>query len=644
MFGVWCKMIYQYIKEVIMPSGEQIDRLFEAYKANMDRSAELENMPFSAKDRDSLLCALKKRSAGLRDMLRENAEAIARLKEAEREPDAQTARAFLDNINNMGVDRYDDPSFMLELINGLLPYYEAQGDRDACILLYNRRGWETTAMLRLGGSVEDYPAVERYLDILKYKDQYAEIADINVRSKILVAYYNIAVVMPTMDIISIEDSYRYYSEMAGFYNSDIVQRLDGENTHLRELVERARVGWLAVESRVHAMSEDMKLIFAEVAEEAYRVEERRAKDAGDEINADVFLAYIHARVLRHELDWNQAIDLVLKYYYVRLNRIDRQREADKAEFDIDEEFYLRTRIPDALIYQWLDEDSVEPELRITCRRALIQDKMDYLASIPTNVYSPFLNQTFAKWGFGSFSYLDTPAEKEAHLINLVVRRHINTYIHSLMVQRLADRLTAEAFEDDPSRFVGVLGCADTKNVVDNRAKIEEFIHACTIFHDIGKNQIAGIINIQTRKLNNDEFAIIKQHPDVGAEVLENDSDFARYFDVIRGHHKFYDGSGGYPADFDNTASPVRFVIDIVTICDCIDAATDTLGRNYAGGKDFLSVLEELKAGSGERYNPYLVGLIASTPSLIADMSAMVSTGREDVYAYVYQRYADPLIN
>ena len=44
--------------------------------------------------------------------------------------------------------------------------------------------------------------------------------------------------------------------------------------------------------------------------------------------------------------------------------------------------------------------------------------------------------------------------------------------------------------------------------------------------------------------------------------LSIDEDVARYVDIARGHHKFYNGKGGYPNDFDNTASPERFMIDI----------------------------------------------------------------------------------
>lgn len=73
-----------------------------------------------------------------------------------------------------------------------------------------------------------------------------------------------------------------------------------------------------------------------------------------------------------------------------------------------------------------------------------------------------------------------------------------------------------------------------------------------------------IIETQHRPLTDEEFGIIRSHPNRGGQYLSIDEDLARYVDIARGHHKFYNGKGGYPNDFDNTASPERFMIDIIT--------------------------------------------------------------------------------
>mgnify|MGYP007103139682 CR=1 FL=1 len=57
-----------------------------------------------------------------------------------------------------------------------------------------------------------------------------------------------------------------------------------------------------------------------------------------------------------------------------------------------------------------------------------------------------------------------------------------------------------------------------------------------------------------------------------------------------------DGKIGYPADFDNTRSNVRFLIEILHISDCLDAATDFVGRSYKNAKKLEQVAEEFSWG------------------------------------------------
>ena len=149
-------------------------------------------------------------------------------------------------------------------------------------------------------------------------------------------------------------------------------------------------------------------------------------------------------------------------------------------------------------------------------------------------------------------------------------------------------------------------------------------------HDVGKCRVAIIINTQDRKLSEDEYGILKYHPSLGAKLLEDDPDFAPYVDVIRGHHKTYDGKG-YPKDFDNVNSPARVLIDLIRLADSADAGTDVLGRYYTHGKTFQMILDEFKADAGTIYNPDLVALIENDKELCEKISHQTSDGRMELY-------------
>ena len=55
------------------------------------------------------------------------------------------------------------------------------------------------------------------------------------------------------------------------------------------------------------------------------------------------------------------------------------------------------------------------------------------------------------------------------------------------------------------------------------------------------------------------------------------------------------------------------MIDLITLCDCLDAATDCYGRNYHQAKTVEQVLSEFERDSGVRYHPDLVRFLRNSP-------------------------------
>ena len=179
---------------------------------------------------------------------------------------------------------------------------------------------------------------------------------------------------------------------------------------------------------------------------------------------------------------------------------------------------------------------------------------------------------------------------------------------------------------------------DAADVQAHRDELIQFIHNAALLHDVGKNAMLTIIDTQHRPLSDDEFSIIREHPTKGAEFLSIDPDIARYKDITHGHHKFYNGKGGHPADFDNTASPERIMIDVITLCDCMDAATDCYGRNYHMAKTVDQVLEEFRRDSGTRYNPDLVQFLSENAELQETLRVIAGKKRLEIYYETYKRY------
>lgn len=221
---------------------------------------------------------------------------------------------------------------------------------------------------------------------------------------------------------------------------------------------------------------------------------------------------------------------------------------------------------------------------------------------------------------------------------LNVSTQVTTYAHSIHVAKIARVLLDGVLRYKPELLKGVFGYKNTEEILKHKRTLRSFIFSAGKVHDIGKNAIVSVVNNEYLPLTDDEFDIIRLHPRLGEIFLRVVPGLEIFHDTTVGHHKWYNGKGGYPADFDNTKSPIRFLIDIVTLSDCLQAATECVGRNYRISKTFEVVMPELRAGAGTKYNPDLVALIDAYPKLAKKLHHLVENGWIEIYYRIYSRF------
>ena len=230
-------------------------------------------------------------------------------------------------------------------------------------------------------------------------------------------------------------------------------------------------------------------------------------------------------------------------------------------------------------------------------------------------------------------------ERIRYLNELNVATQVTTYAHSVNVAMIARELMEGILEYQPELLKGALGKIRHGKVLLNSKKCLDFIYEAAFYHDIGKNGIISTVNNDYRPLTDEEYAIIKTHPALGAELLKiAPSLYEKYHDTTLGHHKWYNGKGGYPEDFDNTKSPKRILIDIITLSDCMQAATEHIGRNYKEGKTFDMVMEEFRKGAGTKYNPDLVKFIDTHDDVARDLAVLINDAWVDIYFNIYSKF------
>lgn len=253
-----------------------------------------------------------------------------------------------------------------------------------------------------------------------------------------------------------------------------------------------------------------------------------------------------------------------------------------------------------------------------------------------NTYVKYLNilATYPR----AIKYL-TEKERIYYLNELNVATQVTTYAHSVHVAMIAQKLMEGILAYQPELVKDVLCERRNGKVFLDTKKCMDFIFEAAMYHDIGKNAIISVVNNDFRPLTDEEFSIIKKHPALGAELLKiAPSLYEKFRDTTLGHHKWYNGKGGYPEDFDNTKSPKRILIDIITLSDCMQAATERIGRNYKSGKNFDRVMEEFRRDAGTRYNPDLVNFIDAHQDVARDLAALINEGWVDIYFDIYSKF------
>jgi putative nucleotidyltransferase with HDIG domain len=120
-------------------------------------------------------------------------------------------------------------------------------------------------------------------------------------------------------------------------------------------------------------------------------------------------------------------------------------------------------------------------------------------------------------------------------------------------------------------------------------------------HDIGKIAIPYHILNKPGRLTNEEYEIIKKHPEEGYKIIK-DTDFnQRIKDGVRYHHEWYDGTG-YPLQLKGVDIPL--IAQIIAIADVFDALTSD--RPYRDGMSKEKAIEILVNGRSTQFNPELV--------------------------------------
>lgn len=172
----------------------------------------------------------------------------------------------------------------------------------------------------------------------------------------------------------------------------------------------------------------------------------------------------------------------------------------------------------------------------------------------------------------------------------------NLFLH--VVESLAQSIDAkDSYTNGHSGRVAEYSREIAKRAGYSTAQLSN-IYMMALLHDVGKIGVPDAVINKPDRLTDEEFDLIKKHPVIGAQILNNIKEMPELYSAARWHHERYDG-GGYPDGLKGENIPEE--IRIITVADAYDAMTSN--RSYRNLMTQETVKAELEKCKGHQFDP-----------------------------------------
>jgi len=175
------------------------------------------------------------------------------------------------------------------------------------------------------------------------------------------------------------------------------------------------------------------------------------------------------------------------------------------------------------------------------------------------------------------------------------------YVHSATLDTLSMALDyRDQSTSGHSRRVAELTAGAAKAMGITDSALVQIEHGA-LLHDIGKLKIPDSVLLKPAKLDEEEWKMMRRHPEYGFEFLTNIEFLRDAADIVYTHHEKFDGTG-YPRRL--RAEEIPFGARVFAIVDSIDAMI--YKRPYNSPVSFRDAAEEIRRCSGTQFDPKLV--------------------------------------
>lgn len=198
--------------------------------------------------------------------------------------------------------------------------------------------------------------------------------------------------------------------------------------------------------------------------------------------------------------------------------------------------------------------------------------------------------------------LEQQVQEKTHAV--IEQQEAFTRLSMQVVEALAAAIDAkDKYTNGHSKRVAEYAREISRRYGYTEAQQDE-IYMMGLLHDVGKIGVPDAVINKPARLTDEEFAIIKTHPAIGANILSKTEEMPGLVIGARSHHERFDGRG-YPDGMRGAdiPEPAR----IIAVADSYDAMTSR--RSYRDALPQATVRAEIERGRGTQFDPQFADIM-----------------------------------